>query len=82
MVMIAFVGQATFDKSGTGATSILQAGHLGKPQAPVEENATLAPCCSYYASCAAARGGCVCILGTRTLGKTYRIPATQGFLIP
>ena len=40
MVMIAFVGVATFDKSGTGATSILQSGHLGKPEAPVEERHT------------------------------------------
>jgi hypothetical protein len=40
MVMIAFVRVATFDKSGTGATTILQAGHLGKPEVPVEEHHT------------------------------------------
>src|SRR5918997_5181794 len=37
MVMIALVGVATFDKTGTGATSILQAVIFSKPEAPVEE---------------------------------------------
>src|ERR687894_2423251 len=37
MVMIALVGAATFNKSGTGATSILQAVIFSKPEAPVEE---------------------------------------------
>jgi hypothetical protein len=37
MVMIAFVGVATFDKSGKGATSVLQAVIFSKPEAPVEE---------------------------------------------
>ena len=37
MVMIAFVGVATFDKPGIGATSILQAVIFSKPEAPVEE---------------------------------------------
>jgi hypothetical protein len=40
MVMIAFVGVATFDKPGKGATSILQALIFGKPEAPVEERHT------------------------------------------
>ena len=40
MVMIGFVGVATFDKSGTGATSILQAVIFSKPEAPVEERHT------------------------------------------
>jgi hypothetical protein len=40
MVMIGFVGVATFDKSGKGATSILQAVIFGKPEAPVEEHHT------------------------------------------
>ena len=40
MVMIAFVGVATFNKSGTGATSILQAVIFSKPEAPVEERHT------------------------------------------
>src|ERR671917_1188982 len=34
MVMIAFVGVATFDKPGTGTTSILQAVIFSKPEAP------------------------------------------------
>jgi hypothetical protein len=53
MVMIASVGVATFDKSGTGATSILHAVVWVSPKRQLR-NATLAPCCSYYASCAAA----------------------------
>src|SRR5918998_6459538 len=52
MVMIAFVGVATFDKPGTGATSILQAVIWVSPKRQLR-NATLAPCCSYYAACAA-----------------------------
>ena len=40
MVMIAFVEVATFDIPGTGATSILQAVLLSKPEAPVEERHT------------------------------------------
>ncbi len=40
MVMIAFVGVATLDKSGKGATSILQAVIFSKPEAPVEERHT------------------------------------------
>src|ERR687894_2189252 len=40
MVMIAFVGVATFDKPGTGATSIHQAVIFSKPEAPVEERHT------------------------------------------
>jgi hypothetical protein len=40
MVMIAFVGVATFDKPGIGATSILQAVIFSKPEAPVEERHT------------------------------------------
>jgi hypothetical protein len=52
MVMIAFVGVATFDKPGTGATSILQSVVWVSAKRQLR-NATLAPCCSYYASCAA-----------------------------
>ena len=37
MVMIGLVGVATFDKSGTGATSLLQAVIFSKPEAPVEK---------------------------------------------
>jgi hypothetical protein len=73
MVMIAFVGVATFDKSGTGATSILQAVIWVSPKRKLRY-ATLAPCCASYASCAGARGGCAC---TRTLVMTYRVPGTQ-----
>src|SRR5215208_7427646 len=49
MVMIAFVGVATFDKPGTGATSILQSVVWVSPKRRLR-NATLAPSCSYYAS--------------------------------
>jgi hypothetical protein len=52
-VMIAFVGVAMFDKPGTGATSILQAVIWVSPKRQLR-NATLAPYCSYYASCATA----------------------------
>jgi hypothetical protein len=47
---------------------------LGKSPKRQLRNATLAPCCSYYASCAAARGAAVVALGSQTLGMTYRIP--------
>jgi hypothetical protein len=46
MVMIAFVGVATFDKSGTGATSILQSVISVSPKRKLRY-ATLAPSCSY-----------------------------------
>src|SRR5215213_10316380 len=81
MVMIAFVGLATFDKPGKGATSILQAVIWVSPKHQLR-NVTLAPSCSYYASCAAARGGCACILGTRTLVVTYRIPSHTSVALP
>jgi hypothetical protein len=42
MVMIGFVGVVTFDKSGTGATSILQAVIWVSPERQLR-NATLAP---------------------------------------
>jgi hypothetical protein len=66
MVMIAFVEVATFDKSGTGATSILQAVIWVSPKRQLR-NAPLAPSCSYYASCAAARGAAVGALGSQTV---------------
>jgi hypothetical protein len=72
-----FVGVATFDKSGTGATSILQAVIWVSPKRQLS-NATLAPSCSYYASCAATRGGCARILGYQTPVMTYRIPRHIG----
>jgi hypothetical protein len=59
MVMIAFVGVATFDKSGTGATSILQAVIWVSPKRQLR-NATLAPSCALYASCAAALADYTC----------------------
>jgi hypothetical protein len=37
MVMIAFVGVATFDKSGKGATSILQSGLRVCPNCPIKK---------------------------------------------
>jgi hypothetical protein len=43
-------------------------------------NATLAPSCSYYASCAAARGAAVDALGSQPVVVTCRIPGTPGFL--
>src|SRR5688572_3407424 len=81
MVMIAFVGVTTFDKPGTGASSIFQAVVWVSPKRQLR-NATLAPSCSYYASCAAARGATVGALGSRTLVMTYGVPGTQGFLSP
>src|SRR5215213_11458861 len=47
-----FSGVATLDKSGKGATSILQAVIWVSPKRQLR-NATLATSCSYYASCAA-----------------------------
>jgi hypothetical protein len=52
MVMIAFVGVATFDNPGKGATSILQAIVWVSPKRQLR-NAALAPSCALYASCAA-----------------------------
>jgi hypothetical protein len=40
-------------------------------------NATLAPSCSYCASCAAARGAAVGALGSQPVVMIYRIPGTQ-----
>src|SRR5215204_3532539 len=77
MVMISIVGVATFDKSGTGATSILQAVIWVSPKRQLR-NATLAPSCSYYASCAAARGAAVGALGSQPVVMTYRIPRHIG----
>jgi hypothetical protein len=53
MVMIALVETATFDKPGTSATSILHAVIWVSPKRQLR-NATLAPYCASYASCAAA----------------------------
>src|SRR5919112_2190294 len=78
MVMIAFVGVATFDKSGTGATSILQAVIWVSAKRQLR-NATLAPSCSYYASCAAARGAAVGALGSQPVGMTHRISRHTAF---
>jgi hypothetical protein len=78
MVMIAFVGVATFDKPGTGATSILQSVVWVSPKRQLR-NATLAPSCSYYASCAAARGAAVGALGSQTVVMPCRISRHTGF---
>src|SRR5215213_2121663 len=61
MVMMGFVGVATFHKSGTGATSKLR-------------NDTQASSCAYHASCAAGHDAAVGALGSQTLVMTYRIP--------
>ena len=53
MVMIAFVGVATFYKSRIRATSILQSVVWVSPKRQLT-NVTLAPSCALYASCAAA----------------------------
>ncbi len=58
MVMMGFVGYPTFDKPGKGATSILQSVVWVSLKRQLR-NATLAPSCSYYASCAAAHGAAV-----------------------
>jgi hypothetical protein len=76
MVMIAFVGAATFDKPGKGAASILQSVVWVSPKRQLR-NATLAPSCSYCASCAAARGAAVGAPGSQTLAITFRVPGTQ-----
>jgi hypothetical protein len=65
MVMIGFVGYPTFDKSGKGATSILQSVIWVSPKRHLR-NATLAPSCAYYASYAAARGAALHVLGYQT----------------
>ena len=81
MVMIGFVGVVTFDKSGTGPTPILQAVIWVSPKRQLR-NATLAPCCSYYASCAAAWGSWACTLGSQTPVITYRIPSHTRVSLP
>jgi hypothetical protein len=73
MVMISFVGVATFDKPGTGATSILQAVIWVSPKRQLR-NAKLTSCCASYASCAAARGAAVGALGSQPVVMTYRTP--------
>jgi hypothetical protein len=75
--MIGIVGVAAFDRSGTGATSILQSVVWVSLKRQLR-NATLAPSCSYYASCAAARGAAVGALGSQTVVMTYRIPRHIG----
>src|SRR5215208_7699392 len=68
----------TFDKPGTGATSILQAVIWVSPKRQLR-NTTLAPCCSYCASCAAARGAAVgALLGSQPVVMTYRNPRHIG----
>jgi hypothetical protein len=71
MVMIAFVGVATFDKPGKGATSIFQAVIFSKSEAPVEEPHTGSFLCfiRFLRSCGAP--------GSQTLVGAYRIPGTQ-----
>ena len=69
MVMIAFVGVATFNKSGKGATSNLQSVVWVSLKRQLR-NTTMAPCCSYYASCAAARGAAVGGLGSQPVVMT------------
>jgi hypothetical protein len=76
MVMIAFVGVATFNKSGKGATSILQIVIWVSPKRQLR-NATLAPSCASYASCAAARGAAVGALGSQPVVMIYRIPGIR-----
>jgi len=81
MVMIGFVGVATFDKSGIRATSILQIVVWVSPKCQLR-NARLGPSYASYAFCAATWGGWARTLGSQTLVVTYRIPGTQGFLSP
>src|SRR5919112_2688546 len=76
MVMIAFVGVATFNKSRKGATSILQIVIWVSPKRQLR-NATLAPSCASYASCAAARGAAVGALGSQPVVMIYRIPGIR-----
>ena len=74
MVMISFVGVVTFDKPGTGATSILQALIWVSPKHQLR-NATLAPCCSYYASSAAALADYTC---TKFSDKCFSPHSSRG----
>jgi hypothetical protein len=53
MVMIALVGVTTFNKSGKGATSILQSVVWVSPKRQ-SRRAKAKSCCASYASCAAA----------------------------
>jgi hypothetical protein len=79
MVMIAFVGYSTFDKPGTGATSIFQAVNWVSPKRQLR-SAKLAPSCSYYAFCAAVWEA-VRAPGSEPPVVTYRIPGhTRGSL--
>jgi hypothetical protein len=75
--MIALVGVTTFNKSGKGATSICQSVVWVSPKRQLR-NATLDPSCSYYTSCAAARGAAVGALGSQPVVMTYRIPRHIG----
>jgi hypothetical protein len=72
-------GVATFDKSGTGATSILQAVFWVSPKRQLRSAKAKSSCAS-YASCAAARGAAVGALGSQPVVMTYRTPGTQGSL--
>ena len=58
MVMIGFVGVATFDKSGIRATSILQIVVWVSPKCQLR-NARLGPSYAHHAFCAAAREAAV-----------------------
>jgi hypothetical protein len=79
--MIALVGLATFDKSGTGATSILQALIWVSPKRQLR-NAKLTSCCASYASCAAARGAAVGALGAQSLGDDFQDPRHTRVSLP
>ena len=80
--MIGFVGVATFDKPGTGATSIHQAVIWVSAKRQLR-NATLAPSCSSHASCAAVRGAAVRAHSVlRLWGMTYRIPSHTRASLP
>src|SRR5215211_3895119 len=66
MVMIAFVGGGHVRQIWDGRHLDPPGGHLGKSPKRQLRNATLAPSCSYYASCAPARGAAVGALGSQT----------------
>jgi hypothetical protein len=75
MVVIAFVGVTTFDKPGTGASSIFQAVIWVSPKRQLR-NVTLA-LLALITLLAQLREAAVHALSSQTLAMTYRILGTQ-----
>ena len=75
MVMISFVGVATLDKPGMGATSILQAVIWVSPKRQLR-SAKLKSCCASYTSCAAV------VHSVSGSGDVLQDPQAHWFLSP